>query len=93
MIIQDVIKFVHNFAGVIDKSTPHLYLSALTFSPSKSVVARCVGQRFLRIAQVVVEQHDGWPRNEHVLQGHTVTTGSPRRSGDGTEMVLRSEGS
>ena len=87
MIIQDVIKFVHNFAGVIDKSTPHLYLSALTFSPSKSVVARCLGQRFLGIAQVVVRQHDGWPRNEHVLQGHTDSVMSVAFSPDARHIV------
>ena len=71
MFIKDVIKFVQNFAGVIDKSTPHLYLSALPFSPSNSVMANGLVKKFTGTAQVVVGQHHDWPRNEHVLQGHT----------------------
>ena len=67
MVIQDVLKFIHNFGGVIWESTPHLYLSGLVFSPTKSVMARCLGKRFPGIAQVVVGWHDEWPRNAHVL--------------------------
>ena len=70
MVIQDLLKFVHNFGGVIGKSTPHLYLSGLAFSPTKSVMARCLGKRFPGIAQVAVGQHNEWPKNVHVLQGH-----------------------
>ena len=71
MIIKDGIKFVQNFAGLIDKSTPHLYLSALPFSPSKSILARSLTAKFARIAKVAVGQQSDWPRNLHVLHGHT----------------------
>ena len=87
MFIKDGIKFVQNFAGVIDKSTPHLYLSALPFSPSKSILARSLGERFSGIAQVTVGQQDDWPRNQRVLQGHTYPVNSVVFSPDGRHIV------
>ena len=76
MFVRDEIKFVKNFAGIIDKSTPHLYLSALPFSPSNSIMARYLLDRFPGIAKIVVGQHYVWLRSQQVLQGHTdwVTT-------------------
>src|SRR5438128_1972801 len=67
MVIKDVQKFVQIFAGVIDKSTPHLYLSGLAFSPSQSVMSKHL-ERFSGTAKVAVGQQNDWPRNEHVLQ-------------------------
>ena len=67
MVIKDVLKFVQIFAGVIDQSTPHLYLSGLAFSPSQSVITKHLGN-FSGIAKVAVGQQNDWPRNEHVLQ-------------------------
>ena len=52
MFTKDGIKFVQNFAGIIDKSTPHLYFSALLFSPSKSILARSLNETFAAMAQV-----------------------------------------
>ena len=87
MFIKDVIKFVQNFTGLIDKSTPHLCLSALPFLPSNSVIARYLVQNFPGIAQVSVGLHDDWPRNEHVLQGHTNSVRSVAFSPDGRHIV------
>ena len=87
MFIKDGIKFVENFAGIIDKSTPHLYLSALPFSPSKSVLARSQIARFAGIAQVAVGQQDDWPRNQQVFQGHTFSVNTVAFSPDGRHIV------
>ena len=85
--VKDMIKFVQIFAGVIDKSTPHLYLSALPFSPSKSVMTECLVKNFPRIAKVAVGKHSDWPRNQHVLQGHTSSVRSVAFSQDGRYIV------
>ena len=87
MFIKDGIKFVQNFAGIIDKSTPHLYLSALPFSPSTSILARSLIDKFPGIAQVAVGQQNDWPRNQQVLQGHTLQVNSVAFSPDGRYIV------
>ena len=87
MVIKDGIKFVQSFAGIIDKSTPHLYLSGLPFSPSKSTLARSVIERFSGIAQVAVGQQDDWPRIEWVCQGHTSPVSLVAFSPDGRLIV------
>ena len=87
MFIKDAIKFVQHFTGVIDKSTPHLYLSGLPFLPFNSVMRRYLVQHFPGIAQVCVGLHDDWPRNEHVLQGHTNLVNSVAFSPDGRHLV------
>ena len=91
MLIKDVIKFVQNFTGLIDKSTPHLYLSALPFLPANSVMARYWVPKFPGIAQVSEGLCNDWPRNEHVLQGHTEWVNSVAFSPDGRHIVSGSE--
>ena len=87
MMTKDGIKFVQNFAGIIDKSTPHLYLSALPFSPSNSILARSVIETFAGIAQVAVGQQEDWPRNQQVLHGHASAVLSVAFSPDGRHIV------
>ncbi|KAL4078980.1 WD40-repeat-containing domain protein [Scleroderma yunnanense] len=86
-VIKDGIKFVSNFAGIIAESTPHLYLSALPFSPSQSTLIRGVTVKFANMAQVVSGQHEDWPKNQHVLQGHTSFVWSVAFSPDGRNIV------
>ena len=85
--IRDGIKFVQVFAGVINKSTPHLYLSGLPFSPCKSVMAQYLVKQFPRIAKVAVGKLDNWPKNQQVLQGHTDSVNSVAFSPDGRHIV------
>ena len=87
MFIQDGIKFVQNFAGVISKSTPHLYLSGLPFSPSRSALTKMVTTKFPNIVQIARGQHQDWPSNQHVLQGHKGPVLSVAFSPDGRHIV------
>ena len=91
MFIQDSIKFVQNFAGVISESTPHLYLSGLPFSPSRSVLAGILTGNFPNIANVARGQQEYWPSNQHVLQGHTSSVSSVAFSPDGRHIVSGSQ--
>ena len=70
MFVRDCTKFVGNFSGIIEKSTPHLYLSALPFALSKSMMPGQLLDRFPGIAKVIVGQHYDWPRSQQVLQVH-----------------------
>ena len=87
MFVRDGTKFVENFASIIGKSTPHLYLSALPFSPSQSAIPGCLLDRFPRIAKVVVGQHHDWPRSQQILQGHSDAVNSVAFSPDGRYIV------
>ena len=87
MFVKDEIKFVENFSGIIDKSTPHLYLSALPFLPSRSTMARCLPDSFPRIANIVVGKHHDWPRSQQVLQGHEYGVCTVAFSPDGRHIV------
>ena len=87
MFIQNGIKFVQNFAGVISESTPHLYLSGLPFLPCRSELANTLPANFPNIAQVARGQHEDWPSNQHVFRGHTSTVDSVAFSPDGRHIV------
>jgi len=87
MFIQDGIKFVQNFAGIISESTPHLYLSGLSFLPPRSALANMLIANFPNIAQVARGQHENWPSNQHVLRGHTSFVNSVAFSWDGRQIV------
>jgi hypothetical protein len=42
----DAQKFIRTFGGAISLSTPHLYVSAVPFSPKNSRISRKFGERF-----------------------------------------------
>ena len=91
LFIRDGIKFVKVFGGAIHKSTPHLYLSGLPFSPCKSVMAQYLVQNFPKVAKVAVGRHFDWPKNQCMLQGHTDGVWSVAFSQDGRHIVSGSE--
>ena len=88
--IRDGNKFVQNFAGIIDESTPHLYLSGLPFAPCKSILVTSLLQQFPKIAQVAAGQCIDWPINQLVIQGHTSSVSSVAFSPDGRYIVSSS---
>ena len=85
--IRDGKKFVENFAGMIDVSTPHLYLSGLPFAPCKSILVTSLIPWFPKIAPVTVGQCVDWPTNQLVLQEHTSSVNSVAFSPDGRHIV------
>ena len=91
MFVRDGIKFVEHFSGIIDKSTPHLYLSALPFLPSRSIMAGYLLDRFPRIAKVAVGQSHDWPRSHHILRGHKEGVYAAVFSSDGRYIVSGSD--
>ena len=86
LFIRDGIKFVSNFAGVIGESTPHLYISALPFSPLQSTIRTCLGGKLAKIAKIR-GHHEDWPTNQHVIKGHTSWVNSVAFSSDGRHIV------
>lgn len=89
-VLRDTCKFVCNFASLINESTPHLYLSALPFSPTSSVFAARFLARFPNVAQVATGRHQNWPSSQHVLRGHDLSVESVAFSPDGKRVVSAS---
>ncbi len=54
-------RFALTFADVIAESAPHIYLSALVFSPPSSLVHKCYRDQFPRTIKVIHEEDVKWP--------------------------------
>jgi len=57
LFVTDLSKFVRYFGGAIAKSAPHVYLSALPFAPTGSLVSANYSSSFPRILHVFIPLH------------------------------------
>ncbi|KIK14898.1 hypothetical protein PISMIDRAFT_342730 [Pisolithus microcarpus 441] len=84
---QDGIKFLHNFGSVISLSTPHLYTSALPFTPSNTNLSRMLMPKFSCLVGISVGGLKEWPAVQQALEGHTGRVNSVGFSSDGKRIV------
>lgn len=70
-VVIDVLKFIRMFGGAISESTPHLYLSALPFLPTGSLLHMRFSSMFSRIARVASGGPTNWPKVQVSIRGHT----------------------
>ncbi|KIN96361.1 hypothetical protein M404DRAFT_82641, partial [Pisolithus tinctorius Marx 270] len=84
---QDEIKFIHNFSSAISHSAPHLYISALPFTPLKTMVAKMLMPKFSSLVQVAHGGLEDWPAVQLYLQGHSDEVRSVAFSPDGKRIV------
>ncbi|KAH6886722.1 WD40-repeat-containing domain protein [Coprinopsis sp. MPI-PUGE-AT-0042] len=81
--IEDTIKFLAAFVGVMSQSAPHIYISALPFAPQNSVVARRYLPYFPRTAKVARGGALDWPRVVFTVDEHEDVVSSVAFSSDG----------
>ncbi|KAG2347614.1 hypothetical protein BDR05DRAFT_905558 [Suillus weaverae] len=86
---MDVQRLIQVFGGMILHSTPHLYVSALPFSPANSPLSRQFqfSARFPNTFRVAFGRDMNWPAVQTVLRGHTESVSSVSFSPDGTRIV------
>ncbi|KAF7982945.1 hypothetical protein HWV62_25250 [Athelia sp. TMB] len=88
---QDSLKFIRAFGTVILDSAPHIYISALPFSPSASVLK----QQYSSIIQGTLSIPRGielhWPSCEQVIEGHTRGVTSVAVSPEGMRIASGSD--
>ncbi|KIK44915.1 hypothetical protein CY34DRAFT_584968 [Suillus luteus UH-Slu-Lm8-n1] len=89
----DVKRFVQVFGGMILHSTPHLYTSALPFSPIKSTIATRLTARFPNTLRLIRGRLVNWTAIQAVISGHTDSVWSVSFSPDGTRIVSGSRDS
>src|SRR3984885_14092680 len=70
-IISEATKFVNAFGYPISQSMPHIYLSALPFSPSESTVLQHMHNAFQNTLSVQAGSPKQWPVIRQTLTGHS----------------------
>ncbi|KAI0310215.1 WD40-repeat-containing domain protein, partial [Amylostereum chailletii] len=85
---RDAVNFVRQFGTCIAQSTPHLYLSALPFSPETSHIIKHYGSRFRRIPRVGKGRAAVWPACEMVLTPHCSSINAVTFSPDGHRIAF-----
>ncbi|KIM21677.1 hypothetical protein M408DRAFT_44464, partial [Serendipita vermifera MAFF 305830] len=83
----DMEKFVAAFANVMSQSIPHIYLSALPFSPLTSVVRREYMKKYPKTIVIRKGEQVSWPAIQKVFTGHSYIIQSVAFSPDGRRVV------
>jgi WD40 repeat protein len=78
---------VVNFREPLSESAPHIYLSALPFSPSSSKISEHFLQCFPNTFSVLTGRDTDWPSISNILEGHTDSVLSVAFSSDGKYIV------
>ncbi|PVF92507.1 WD40 repeat-like protein [Serendipita vermifera] len=69
--MQDALRFLVTFHTAIITSTPHIYISALPFTPTESNLWKTAAEIFHRLPRLSKGQMKTWPARPHKWLGHT----------------------
>ncbi|KIM28355.1 hypothetical protein M408DRAFT_140331 [Serendipita vermifera MAFF 305830] len=84
---KDALRFVLAFLAPISTSAPHIYLSALPFTPSESGLSMAVRKSFPKLIRVTEGGMKKWPIVGGLWKGHTSHIMSIAYSPDGLNVV------
>ncbi|KIM21165.1 hypothetical protein M408DRAFT_333630 [Serendipita vermifera MAFF 305830] len=84
---EDMQKFLSAFAGAISQSVPHIYLSALPFSPENSPVSQQYRGKYPKLLAVRRGGPKTWPAIQNIFHGHLEAVTSVSFSQDGRLLV------
>src|ERR1700721_3326149 len=90
MFAEDARKFISAFQKPITESACHIYLSALPFSPSTSMVSKQYATQFPKTLCVLDGRQRYWPAELNILQGHDHWVTSVAFSPDGKHIASAS---
>ncbi|KZP17827.1 WD40 repeat-like protein [Athelia psychrophila] len=84
---KDAKMFVNVFAPAISQSAPHIYLSALPFAPTQSLVSRQYLPKYPSTIHLKSGSVQRWPAALKTLEGHKDQVRAVAYSPDGTHIV------
>src|ERR1700689_3738517 len=86
-IVKDANSFVSTFRYPIAESVPHIYTSAVPFSPTESWISKKFGSHISKGVSVLVGMVSEWPAVLNVMEGHRGAVWSVAFSPDGQQIV------
>jgi len=89
--VTDADRFVTAFQQPMSESAPHIYLSALPFSPMESKVSKVYSKQFTNTLSVIYGRETTWASLIHVMEDHTGWVRSVAFSPDGKRVVSGSK--
>ncbi|PVF92449.1 WD40 repeat-like protein [Serendipita vermifera] len=69
--MQDTLRFLITFRTAIIASTPHIYISALSFTPTESNLWKNAAEIFHKLPRLSKGRMKTWPARPHKWLGHT----------------------
>ncbi|KAF7971790.1 hypothetical protein HWV62_19921 [Athelia sp. TMB] len=88
--VKDMIRFVETFAAPIAQSVPHIYLSALPFAPTESLVSKTYLPQYPSTAHLKAGKLDRWSAMLKTFEGHTNAVWAVAYSPDGKRIASAS---
>ncbi|KAF7982794.1 hypothetical protein HWV62_25709 [Athelia sp. TMB] len=88
---KDAIRFVNVFAPPISESVPHIYLSALPFSPRSSRISQQYLRKYPCVLRLLSGHLDSWPSQWKMIEGHSSWVRSVSFSPDGKHILSGSD--
>ncbi|KIM27014.1 hypothetical protein M408DRAFT_176560 [Serendipita vermifera MAFF 305830] len=88
---KDGLRFVLAFLAPISTSAPHIYLSALPFTPSESSLWKAAYRLFPNLMSVSEGRMTEWPGSSNLWKAHTDSVNGIAYSSDGLTVVSCSD--
>ncbi|KAJ7455882.1 WD40 repeat-like protein [Mycena latifolia] len=86
-LVQDALQFLDTFMPLISQSVPHIYISAIPFTPEQSLIRTQFASSFPQTLHFDGPFGKTWPSLLKVLQGHTDRVRSVAFSPDGKQVA------
>ncbi|KAG8846333.1 hypothetical protein FRB91_000901 [Serendipita sp. 411] len=90
-IINDIKRFLIAFSTPISEGIPHIYISAIPFTPKRSYIRRMANALYPNTMSVFIGCPENWPEPPQEWLGHTRGVTSISFSPDGRRIVSGSE--